>query len=1407
MRQLSTILLVWSVSCLGAATDTPWYIAEGKARVLVRVTASGGAGIGSLVYLPKSSLPPEATELRAWSVVDRQPMPAQRLPDGTVAVDLDGVADTDEIQLFIYTIASTPPPAPKPLSPGSPVSVATRRYKATIAASDGGKLSSLRLKGENGEETEILGEGVRWWHRSSDQPTVESFGAVQPTCLANGPLVSVWQVNYPDFPAEGCSMTTTYSFCPDYIDVDYEVHIPGKVGIKGLKLPVNLRGGGDRAGLYSNSTMQDDALHTAGGKKRWLPDRRWHDVSYLGENAFGLGVIARDVQGALYFMDAVTSEEEEWIYAEPYGWEKTVEVNGDFAVRLRLVPHQAGEGRWRETAGRLPGLATVSCSVQQARGGPPIDTDQDGLLDLDELLQHTNPNVADTDLDGVPDGSDRSPLTAPPPRKKPLNVRFKKVKGNRGDPLAQIRDAGGVPTIFVDGKPYGPMMLTKCAASYEQLREYGEKGFQLHFEMVGSVGWPGEQLNTFRRLDQRINRFLDQIPNARIILRLYLCNPQRFALDYPEETLRFNDGRIDHFSKWYAMRDRAPEERGYPSFASDVWREKTAEALHHYVSHVRTSPYARNVIGYFICGGGTEEWYYWGDYDHNKLALDFSPPMLREFRAHLQRTYDGDVRKLRTAWADPTADFATALPPGPEQRSRSDWGVFLSPRTQARVRDYYIVHNKVMEDSLLLFARTAKKACDSRQLVGMFHGYLQNHWLLEGGQATLKDLLNSPDVDFWSGPPQYNRRGQGEHACNRFLDATLKVHGKLWISESDIRTCFSAASGSNPSLHGRTPDLAASLGVLTREFSHQLCNGNNGWWFPMGSDWYSHEPVMTRFGEFQRVGKAAVHHDRRSATDVAAVVDMESLLTGRPWPVSSSVIGGFKTQELCRLGTPVDFYELDDLLARSAPRYRLVIMLNTFSLTSRERRLVEKRLRRRGTTIVWMLAPGLFNPDIDPELSLDHARQLLGYGLQQERGDGLHYTMQLTESGRSAFPSTDAARVFGSFERPEWKGAERSKPKPSAFPQRFYALPTTEVEVLARFTEGRKPALVRRGNEYWVGSVMAPADLLRDIARQAGCHIYCDADEIVYANQSFLAMHAAEQGERRFQLREPADIVDVFSGQILARDATHFIDAIDAFETRLYFLGDAEKWRGSLRAADMDLSAFHTARTRGLNLRAKSVAANTITPATPVDRAGLFRTDAQGMVTHFLFCGPFPNPGAPKLGFDRDFLGGERAPTPVLRAEIATVFEAKKGSPAAITWFKGNAERRELRNTWRPIHTSMDVSVLSEQLPDLFTNERVAYYLACCVDLKHDLEVRVGVGSDDGFKLWVNGTLQGGLDAHRGAGIDQNRYTVPMHAGPNWILLKIIQGGGASGWSLRLATPDGSSLAGQSIRLQMPGQQ
>jgi hypothetical protein len=741
---------------------------------------------------------------------------------------------------------------------------------------------------------------------------------------------------------------------------------------------------------------------------------------------------------------------------------------------------------------------------------------------------------------------------------------------------------GGVPTIVLDGKPYGPMTYTRCAATWEQLAEIGDRGFPIHFEMVGGVGWPGHQDDVFRRLDDRLAQFLRRVPNARIVLRLYVCNPPDFVRNFPDEVLRFNDGSKGHFTKWYAMTNLPLAERGYPSFASDVWRRGIAESLYGYVTHVRQSAYARHVIGYFVCGGGTEEWYYWGDYDHAKYCCDFSPPMLRAFREHLRRKYGGDVARLRAAWHDAAADFGSALPPDPNLRRFGATGAFWDEGTMNRMRDYYYVHNKVMEDSLLIFARAVKQACRGEQLVGMFHGYLQNHWLLEGGQATLRDLLGSADVDFWSGPPQYDRRGQGEHGCIRFPIASLKAHGKLWISESDIRTCYSEHAPGNPSLYGRTPDLDESLATLQREYAHQLCEGGNGWWFQMGRAWYHHEPILALFHQMQRVGEAATRFERASDTDIATVVDLDSLLAGPPWPVSSSLIDAFKVQETCRIGAPVDHYELNDILAPGAKPYKLYLMLNCFSLSDARRRLIDERLRRRGAVLVWMYAPGLFNPDHAPERDPAHTQKLLGFRLQSRVGPPAAPDMKLTADGAAWFGGFDRQRVFGSFERERWEGDretgkfQRAPANRTTLVERFSADDSPaglgQAKVLARFCEGNEPSIVVRpsaeATDVWIGSVTAPADLLRSIARRAGCHLFCDADEIVYANRSFLAIHTAKAGTRQFQLRRPADVVEVFSGQSLGTGVTRFADTIPAFRTRLYFLGSANQWRAESSRAE-----------------------------------------------------------------------------------------------------------------------------------------------------------------------------------------------------------------------------------------------
>lgn len=1165
--------------------DAPWHFEDADHRVLVRLSnLPAGAPLARPVRisLPDKQLLAKATGLHAWDMTDNKAVAAQS-NGAEVLLDPGAViAPGKEHRYFLYF--SSKSSAAKPIARvDEAFRVETDGYVAHVNQQQGGAITSLLLK-EGDQRIETLGDGIYWWTGRKTQITQKGFGALPVEKTANGPVFVGLRIIYSNLLAKGNSLVTDYRFFKDFIEIDHHYNARQKARLEWLKIPVSLRAKGPTPGFFSNSQTTDGALLTSGASNKWIADPTWHDVSYQGEKPFGMGVIARSQPGTsgLYLMDSVKPDEFEWIYAEPFGWQQAQEIESDFDVKLTVVPHVAGKGRYLETLAKRETVAGFSVSAAQAKGGPPIDSDNDGLPDLVELERGTNPNCKDTDMDGIPDGQDSDPLKGPAPDIKPKLPTFKAQPTDRSQTLAQVKPVLGVPTLVLDGKPYGPMIYTRCAGTFEQLAEMANRNFPVHFEMVGGVGWPSDQTATFKRLDDHLNRFLDQVPNGRVVLRLYVCNPPHFARDYPEETLAFNDGAKNHFTKWYAMTDRPLEERGYPSFASEVWRQKTAEALYNYVTHVRKSAYAKNVIGYFVCGGGTEEWYYWGDYDHSKYAVDFSPPMLKAFRNYLRSKYGGDVRKLRVAWSDPSADFGTALPPDPRNRQTSDAGVFWDPEKSQRVRDYYYVHNKVMEDSLLIFSHAVKQACNREQLVGMFHGYLQNHWYLEGGQATLRDLLSSPDVDFWSGPPQYNRRGHGEHACIRFPMASLKKHGKLWISESDIRTNFSESSPGNPSLYGRPPNLDESLACLKREYAHQLCEGGNGWWFQMGKEWYHHEPILSLFDQMQRCGEAAMSFDRTSDTDIAAVVSLNGLLTGPPWPVSSSLMDAFKVQETCRIGAPVDHYELGDILARDAKHYKMYLMINCFSLTDKERRLIDERLRRRGAVLVWMFAPGLFNPDKKPELSTEHIKSLFGFTLASQTGERRKLNMKLTEVGAQYFSGFAPQRVFGSFERPEWVfdkttgGIKQQFPGDVELPQRFHGVEGGEV--LARFEDGGQPSILKHqtasATDIWIGSVMAPADLLRCVAKRAGCHLFFDGDEIIYADRSFLAIHTREAGERTFDLRRKADVVEVFSGDVLGRGITQFKDTIDAYRTRLYFIGDGVKWTEERKRADKMFSRF-----------------------------------------------------------------------------------------------------------------------------------------------------------------------------------------------------------------------------------------
>ena len=176
-------------------------------------------------------------------------------------------------------------------------------------------------------------------------------------------------------------------------------------------------------------------------------------------------------------MDSVKADEHEWIYAEPLGWKDPVTVARDIDVQLTIVPHASGKEAYRQTLAKREAAATTVLSAWQVPGGPAIDSDGDGLPDLVELERGTNPNAADTDLDGLPDGADPDPLRGSPPPRVLRLPEFKAQPTARPQSIAEVKPVLGVPTLVIDGKPYGPMTYTRCAGSFPQLAEIAEHRF------------------------------------------------------------------------------------------------------------------------------------------------------------------------------------------------------------------------------------------------------------------------------------------------------------------------------------------------------------------------------------------------------------------------------------------------------------------------------------------------------------------------------------------------------------------------------------------------------------------------------------------------------------------------------------------------------------------------------------------------------------------------------------------------------------------------------------------------------------------------------------------------------------------------------------------------------------------
>jgi hypothetical protein len=178
--------------------------------------------------------------------------------------------------------------------------------------------------------------------------------------------------------------------------------------------------------------------------------------------------------------------------------------------------------------------------------------------------------------------------------------------------------------------------------------------------------------------------------------------------------------------------------------------------------------------------------------------------------------------------------------------------------------------------------------------------------------------------------------------------------------------------------------------------------------------------------------------------------------------------------------------------------------------------------------------------------------------------------------------------------------------------------------------------------------------------------------------------------------------------------------------------------------------------------------------------------EEQGFVANWLIAGPFPNPGdrPDNTGFGTDYLksnGGEAGFTPTAGMEI------KVEGGAAVKFLPYNTTGTDI--------IFGDVAHLKIEP----TQEKILVYCACWLDSDADKNVEIRVGSDDGYKLWINHQLIAEVHEYRAMEMDQETHKVKLNKGKNLILIKVDQDTGEYQFMLRVVGADGKEAPGVTV--------
>jgi hypothetical protein len=671
---------------------------------------------------------------------------------------------------------------------------------------------------------------------------------------------------------------------------------------------------------------------------------------------------------------------------------------------------------------------------------------------------------------------------------------------------ATIGKHNGVPVLFIDGKPHSAFAYMSFDPQKKYIHDFAESGIELFsfstspdydYLKLSNDGCPAPGQYSYKDFDARMQMILHACPNAKIFPRLFMCSPPWWDKEHPDELMRGVNGIYDPVPDFgFLPKDVSEADIGFakmtvPSFSSKKWLDFSDGALRRLLQYAEEK-YGDSIIGYLICSGGTQEWYYWGAFEDT--FPDCSRPQQEAFHT----------------WLDQRGIPCGENPiPAIDVRKGAEAGIFRDPSSDCGrlAIEYWKFHAWAIASAMGRFCKSTREIIGSEKIIGVFYGYFvdlqrQTNCWHHSGHLAFRQMSLDPNIDFVTSPTSYKDRKMGGFSIFNSLTESLAHHGKLWWDENDILTPL--ASVCKGDLFYMPATMAESRHIQLREFANVLCHGSSMWWFDMYAGWFDDPQTMSDIAAMVQIDRKALSVDRSVSAEVAVILDDDSVCYTQCTNRLTVPLVTDQLMELGHTGVPFSMIHVDDI--DEIKPYKVYMFLNVFHVNDSRLGKILSCIRKPGITSIFVFAPGI----VDAGVSVENATKLSGIDL------ALDYTGQAIQVRTLEKPGQGCV-IYG--------------PETTLSPL-VYSV-DAGAEVLGIVAGTSRQGLVRKqvgeASSVFSSAPCIPADILRKLFCTAGCLIFADSGEIVYANKSFISVCGLPQKKALLRLSPDSIVFDLFN--------------------------------------------------------------------------------------------------------------------------------------------------------------------------------------------------------------------------------------------------------------------------------------